>query len=58
MQALGIEQKMQRKKTPGHADMDQCDNTNELSPELARNFRTFSSTLSVSLRVMRRCVSH
>ena len=31
---------MQRKKTPGHADMDQCDDTSELSPELARNFRT------------------
>ena len=37
---LGLNKKMQRKKTPGHADMDQCDDTSELSPELARNFRT------------------
>ena len=37
---LGLNKKMKRKKTPGHADMDQCDNTNEFSPELARNFRT------------------
>ena len=37
---LGLNKKPQRKKTPGHSDMDQCDNTGELSPESARNFRT------------------
>ena len=37
---LGLNRKLQNKKTPGHADMDQVDTTGEVSPELTRAFRT------------------
>eukprot|EP00435_Cladocopium_sp_Y103_P056888 s567_g19.t1 len=37
---LGLNQKLQSKKTPGHSDMDQIDTTGELSPSLAKTFRT------------------
>ena len=37
---LGLNSKLQGKKTPGHADMDMDDSTSEVSPKLATTFRT------------------
>ena len=37
---LGLNKKLQGKKSPGHADMDQMDTTNEVSPQMAKMFRT------------------
>eukprot|EP00435_Cladocopium_sp_Y103_P016294 s1770_g4.t1 len=37
---LGLNRKLQGKKSPGHADMDQLDTSGELSPEMAKVFRT------------------
>ena len=37
---LGLNRKLQNKKTPGHSDMDQVDNTGEISAADARSFRT------------------
>ena len=37
---LGLNKKLQGKKSPDHADMDQIDVTGEVSPEMAKTFRT------------------
>ena len=37
---LGLNKRLQSKKTPGHSDMDLQDLTGELSPDLAKKFRT------------------
>ena len=37
---LGLNKALQRKKSPGHAEMDQCDLTGETSPGEAKAFRT------------------
>ena len=37
---LGLNKKLQNKKTPGHSDMDMDDETEALSPEAATAFRT------------------
>ena len=37
---LGLNKALQRKKSPGHAEMDQCDLTGEISPKEAKAFRT------------------
>ena len=37
---LGLNKRLQSKKTPGHTDMTQQDTTGELSPALAKTFRT------------------
>ena len=37
---LGLNKKLQGKKSPGHADMDQLDNTAEVSPQTARVYRS------------------
>ena len=37
---LGLNRKLQNKKSPGHSDMDQVDTTNEVSPAAAKAFRT------------------
>ena len=37
---LGLNKALQRKKSPGHSEMDQCDLTGEISPEDAKAFRT------------------
>ena len=37
---LGLNKKLQGKKSPGHADMDQIDSTGEVSPQMAKTFRT------------------
>ena len=37
---LGLNKKLQGKKSPGHADMDQIDTTGEVSPQMAKPFRT------------------
>ena len=37
---LGLNKRLQSKKTPGHSDMDLQDNTGELSPAFAKKFRT------------------
>ena len=37
---LGLNKKLQNKKTPGHSDMDMDDGTEALSPEAATAFRT------------------
>ena len=37
---LGLNRKLQNKKSPGHSDMDQVDTTSEVSPAAAKAFRT------------------
>ena len=37
---LGLNKALQRKKSPGHAEMDQCDFSGEISPQDAKAFRT------------------
>ena len=37
---MGLNKRLQSKKTPGHSDMDLQDRTGELSPDLAKKFRT------------------
>ena len=37
---LGLNKALQRKKSPGHAEMDQCDLSDEISPQEAKAFRT------------------
>ena len=37
---LGLNKRLQSKKTPGHSDMGLQDHTGELSPDLAKKFRT------------------
>ena len=37
---MGLNRRLQSKKTPGHSDMDLQDNTGEVSPDLAKKFRT------------------
>ena len=37
---LGLNKALQRKKSPGHPERDQCDLTGEISPEDAKAFRT------------------
>jgi len=37
---LGLNRKLQNRKTPGHSDMDQVDSTGDVSPHAARAFRT------------------
>ena len=37
---LGLNRKLQNKKSPGHPDMDQVDATSEISPAAAKAFRT------------------
>ena len=37
---LGLNKALQRKKSPGHAEMDQCDLSGEISPQDAKAFRT------------------
>ena len=37
---LGLNKALQRKKSPGHTEMDQCDLSGEISPEQAKAFRT------------------
>ena len=37
---LGLNKKLQGKKSPGHADMDQADSTGEVSPQMAKTFCT------------------
>ena len=38
--SLGLNKKLQGKKSPGHAGMDQIDGTGKLSPDMAKTFRT------------------
>ena len=42
---LGLNKRLQSKKTPGHSDMDLQDTTGELSPDLAKKFRTCAGIL-------------
>jgi len=42
---LGLNKALQRKKSPGHAEMDQCDLSGEISPEEAKAFRTCAGVL-------------
>ena len=37
---LGLNKRLQNKRTPGHAEMDQLDTSGEVSPDQARVFRT------------------
>eukprot|EP00435_Cladocopium_sp_Y103_P034780 s2111_g9.t1 len=52
---LGLNRKLQGKKSPGHADMDQIESTGELSLQIAKIFRTCIDVLLYLASDLPRC---